>query len=135
MNIFLFIYFFIYLGSMSIQTFCIKKDSFTWFQIAAIVWFLSFTLSKIKVLCRYLRIFIHFSLIFGKLMIVSITLFLYLLNKIVLNFKVFKLMAFLAFFIFFFIKCKFFNEWIIFEKWFGWDKSLCSMGKQAYFTS
>ena len=79
-----------------------KKDSFTWFQIAAIVWFLSLTLSKTKVLCRYLRIFIHFSLIFGKLMIASIVLFLYLLNKIVLNFKVFKLMAFLAFFIFLF---------------------------------
>ena len=79
-----------------------KKDRFTWFQIAAIVWFLSLTLSKTKVLCRYLRIFIHFSLIFGKLMIASIVLFIYLLNKIVLNFKVFKLMAFLAFFIFLF---------------------------------
>ena len=79
-----------------------KRDSFTWFQIAAIVWFLSLTLSKTKVLCRYLRTFIHFSLIFGKLMIASIVLFIYLLNKIVLNFKVFKLMAFLAFFIFLF---------------------------------
>ena len=80
-----------------------NKDSYTWFQTAAIVWFLSLTLSKTKVLCRYLRIFIHFSLIFGKLMIASIVLFLYLLNKIVLNFKVFKLMAFfLAFFIFLF---------------------------------
>ena len=48
-----------------------KKDSFTWFQIAAIVWFLSLTLSKTKVLCRYLRIFIHFSLIFGKLIIAN----------------------------------------------------------------
>ena len=55
-----------------------KKDSFTWFQIAAIVWFLSLTLSKTKVLCRYLRIFIHFSLIFGKLMIASIVLFIYI---------------------------------------------------------
>ena len=81
-----------------------KKDRFTWFQIAAIVWFLSLTLSKTKVLCRYLRIFIHFSLIFGKLMIASIVLFIYIyiLNKIVLNFKVFKLMAFLAFFVFLF---------------------------------
>ena len=35
-------------------------------------------------------------------MIASIVLFKYLLNKIVLNFKVFKLMAFLAFFIFLF---------------------------------
>ena len=35
-------------------------------------------------------------------MIGSIVLFLYILNKIVLNFKVFKLMAFLAFFIFLF---------------------------------
>ena len=60
---------------------CKKKDSFTWFQIAAIVWFLSLTLSKTKVLCRYLRIFIHFSLIFGKLMIASIVLFIYLLKK------------------------------------------------------
>ena len=67
-----------------------NKDSYTWFQTAAIVWFLSLTLSKTKVLCRYLRIFIHFSLIFGKLMIASIVLFIYLLNKIVLNFKVFK---------------------------------------------
>ena len=79
-----------------------KKDSFTWFQIAAIVWFLSLTLSKTKVLCRYLRIFIHFSLIFGKLMIASIVLFIYLLNKSVSNFKVFQLMAFLTFFIFLF---------------------------------
>ena len=76
------------------------KDSFTSFQIAAIMWFLSSTLSKTKVLCRYLRIFIHFLLIYGKLMIGSIVLFLYILNKIVLDFKVFKLMAFLAFFIF-----------------------------------
>ena len=44
----------------------------------------------------------HFSLIFGKLMTVSIALFIYLLNKTLLNFKVFKLMAFLAFFIFLF---------------------------------
>ena len=35
-------------------------------------------------------------------MIASIVLFTYLLNKIVLNFKVFKLMAFLTFFIFLF---------------------------------
>ena len=35
-------------------------------------------------------------------MIASIVLFTYLWNKIVLNFKVFKLMAFLAFFIFLF---------------------------------
>ena len=55
---------------------------------------------KTKFLCRYLRIFIHFSLIFGKLMIASIVLFLYLLHKIVLNFKTLKLMSFLAFFIF-----------------------------------
>ena len=55
-----------------------KKDRFTWFQIAAIVLFLSLTLSKTKVLCRYLRIFIHFSLIFGKLMIASIVLFIYI---------------------------------------------------------
>ena len=90
---------------------CKKKDSFTWFQIAAIVWFLSLTLSKTKVLCRYLRIFIHFSLIFGKLMIASFVLYIYLMNKIVLNFKVFKLMAFLRiFYIFiFFIKCKFYS--------------------------
>ena len=53
---------------------------------------------KTKVLCRYLRIFIHFSLIFGKLMLASIVLFIYLLNKIV--FKILKLMSFLAFFIF-----------------------------------
>ena len=79
-----------------------KKDSFTWFQIAAIVWFLSLTLSKTKVLCRYLRIFIHSSLIFGKLMIASSVLFLYLLNKIVLNFKVFKLMAFFWHFLYFY---------------------------------
>ena len=45
------------LASMSIQTFCVS-----WFQAATIVWFLLSTLSKIKVLCRYLRIFIHFSL-------------------------------------------------------------------------
>ena len=70
------------------------KDSFTSFQIATIMWFLSSTLSKTKVLCRYLRIFIHFLLIYGKLMIGSIVLFLYILNKIVLDFKVFKLMAF-----------------------------------------
>ena len=50
-----------------------KKDSFTWFQIAAIVWFLSLTLSK--TLCRYLRILIHFSWIYGNLMIGSIVLF------------------------------------------------------------
>ena len=80
-----------------------KKHSFTSFQTAAIVWFLSLTLSKTKVLCRYLRIFIHFSLIFGKLMIASIVLFLYLLNKIVLNFKVFKLMAFWHFLYFYFL--------------------------------
>ena len=35
-------------------------------------------------------------------MIASIVLFIYLLNKIVLNFKVFKLMTFWAFFIFLF---------------------------------
>ena len=67
-----------------------------WFQTAAIVWFLSLT----KILCRHLRIFIHFSLILGKLMITSIVLFIYWLNKIVLNFKVFKVMTFLAYFIF-----------------------------------
>ena len=44
----------------------------------------------------------HCSLIFGKLMTVSIALFIYLLNKTFLNLKVFKLMAFLAFFIFLF---------------------------------
>ena len=80
-----------------------KKDTFTWFQIAAIVWFLSLTLSKTKVLCKYLRIFIHFSLIYGKLMIGSVVLFLYILNKIVLNFKVFKLMAFWHFLYFYFL--------------------------------
>ena len=85
---------------MSVQTCCVKIK--TWFQVAAIVWFLSLILSKTKDLCRYLRIFIHFSLIFGKLMIASIVLFIYLLNKIILNFKVFKLMVFLAFFIFLF---------------------------------
>ena len=69
---------------------CKKKDSFKWFRTSPIVWFLSLSLSKTKVLCRYLRIFIHFSLIFGKLMIASIVLFIHLLNKIVLNFKVFK---------------------------------------------
>ena len=81
-----------------------NKDSYTWFQTAAIAWFLSLiTLSKTKVLCRHLRTFIHFSLVFGKLMVASIVLFTHLLNKIVLNFKVFKLMAFfLAFFIFLF---------------------------------
>ena len=73
---------------------CKNKDSYAWFQTAAIVWFLSLTLPKTKVLCRRLRIFIHFLLIFGKLMIASIVLFICLLNKIVLNFKVFKLMAF-----------------------------------------
>ena len=82
---------------------CKKKDSFTWFQTVAIVWFLSLTLSKIKVLCRYLRIFIHFSLILGELMISSIVLFIYLLNKIVFNFKVFKLMAFWHFLYFYFL--------------------------------
>ena len=82
---------------------CKNKDSYAWFQTAAIVWFLSLTLPKTKVLCRRLRIFIHFLLIFGKLMIASIVLFICLLNKIVLNFKVFKLMAFfLAFFMFLF---------------------------------
>ena len=55
-----------------------KKDSFTWFQIAAIVWFLTLTLSKTNVLSRYLRPFIHFSLIFGKIMIASIVLFIYI---------------------------------------------------------
>ena len=35
-------------------------------------------------------------------MIASIVLFIYVLNKIVLNFKVFKLMTFWAFFIFLF---------------------------------
>ena len=44
---------------------CKKKASCTWFQTAAIMWFLSLTLSKTKVLCRYLIIFIHFSLNFG----------------------------------------------------------------------
>ena len=67
------------------------------------MWFLSLTLSKTNVLCRYLRIFIHFLLIFGKLVIASIVLFIYILNKILSNFKVFKLMAFLAFFIFYFL--------------------------------
>ena len=81
---------------------CKNKGSYPWSQTALIVWFLLLTLSKIKVLCSYLRIFIHFSFIFGKLMIASIVLFIYLLSKIVLNFKFFKLMAFLAFFIFLF---------------------------------
>ena len=81
---------------------CKNKDNYTWFQTVAIVWFLSVTLSKTKVLSRYLRIFLHFSLNFWELMITSIVLFIYLLNKIVLNFKVFKLMAFLAFFTFLF---------------------------------
>ena len=90
-----------------------NKDSYTWFQTAAIAWFLSLvTLSKTKVLCRHLRTFIHFSLVFGKLMVASIVLFTHLLNKIVLNFKVFKLMAFFfgIFYIFiFFIKSKFYS--------------------------
>ena len=64
-----------------------NKDSHTWFQTAAVVWFLSLTLSKPKILCTHLRIFIHFKLIFGKLMIASIVLFIYLFNKIVLSFK------------------------------------------------
>ena len=82
---------------------CRNIDSYTWFQTAAIVWFLSLTLSKAKILFRHLRVFIHFSLILGKLKIARIILFVYILNKIVLNFKVFKVMAFfLAFFIFLF---------------------------------
>ena len=57
---------------------------------------------KTKVLCRYLRIFINFSLIFWKLMIASTVLFIYLSNKLVLNFKVFKLICFLPIFVFLF---------------------------------
>ena len=38
---------------------CKEKDSYTWFQTVVIVWFLSLTLSKNKVLCRYFRIFIQ----------------------------------------------------------------------------
>ena len=89
---------------------CKNKDSYTWFQTAAIVWFLSLNLSKNKILSRCFRIFIHFSLNFGKLTIASIVLFIYLFNKIVLNFKVFKVMAFWAFFyiFIFFIKCQFY---------------------------
>ena len=57
------------------------------------MWFLSLTFSKNFMQAR--ESFVHFSLISGKLMIANIFLFTYLLNKIVLNFKVFKLMAFL----------------------------------------
>ena len=46
---------------------CKNKDSYTWFQTAAIVWFLSLTLSKTRILCRHLRIFIHFSLFFWEI--------------------------------------------------------------------
>ena len=90
---------------------CKNKDSYTWFQTATIVWFLSLNLSKNKILSRCFRIFIHFSLNFGKLTIASIVLFIYLFNKIVLNFKVFKVMAFWAFFyiFIFFIKCQFYS--------------------------
>ena len=70
----------------------INNDSYTWFQ-ATTVWFLSLTFSKNFMQAR--ESFVHFSLISGKLMIANIFLFTYLLNKIVLNFKVFKLMAFL----------------------------------------
>ena len=92
----------IYLASMSIQISVYKKDSYTWFQTATIVWFLSLTLSKAKVLCSHLIIFIHFSLFFGKLMIANIASFIYSLNKILLNSKFFKLMPFLAFLYFYF---------------------------------
>ena len=86
------------LSSISLNhTFCVKIGSYTWFQIAAVVWFLALTLSKTKILCRHLRILFHFSLIFGKLVIPSIILFTNLLNKIVLNFKVFEWLAFLSF--------------------------------------
>ena len=64
---------------------CKNKDSYTTFQIAAVVWFLSLTLSKTKILCRHLRFFTHFSLILEKSVIASIALFTYLSNKIVLN--------------------------------------------------
>ena len=60
-----------------------NKDTYTWFQSATIMWFLSLSLSKTKVLCRYLKIFIHFSLISGKLITARIVLFTFLLNKIV----------------------------------------------------
>ena len=46
---------------------CKKKDSYIWFQTAAIVWFLSLTLSKTKVLCRYLRIFYIFFINFWEI--------------------------------------------------------------------
>ena len=72
---------------------CKNKDSYTWFQTAATMWFFSFTLPKIKILHKNLRISKHFSLIFSKLMIASIALFIHLFNKIVLNFKILKLMA------------------------------------------
>ena len=81
---------------------CRNIDSYTWFQTAAIVWFLSLTLSKAKILFRHLRIFIHFSLILGELKIARIILFVYILNKIVLNFKVFKVMAFFWHFLYFY---------------------------------
>ena len=61
-----------------------------------------FFINSFKVLCRYVRIFIHFSLIFWKLMIASIVLFIYILNKMVLNCRVLKLMAFFAFSLFLF---------------------------------
>ena len=81
---------------------CNNKDSYIWFQTAAIVCILSLTLPKTKVLCRRWRIFIDFLLIFGKLMIASIVLFICRLNKIVLNFRVFKSMAFFGHFLFLF---------------------------------
>ena len=83
-----------------------NKYSYTWSQIAPILCFLSLTLSKTKILYRHLRIFIHFSFIFGKFNDCKhcfIPIFVkYKLNKIVLNFKVFKFMAFLTFLIFLF---------------------------------
>lgn len=80
--------------SSLIQIFFAKKGSQTWFQVAVIVCFLSLTLPKTKTFCRYLRIFIYVSLNIRKLVIRSIVLFTHLLNKIVLNVKVFRLLAF-----------------------------------------
>ena len=79
-------------------------------------------------------------------MIANIVLYIYLLNEIVLDFKVFKCMTFLPFFIFLFslsnanfihtntILCaNFYTNFITKELCLtngcGWDQSLCSMGK------
>ena len=57
---------------------CKKKDSVTWFQTVAIAWFLSLTISIINYLSKYLRLFIHFSLIFGKLKALGKHCFIYI---------------------------------------------------------